>query len=185
MAPRIYTRSGDSGETGLFDGERVNKDDLRVEAYGSTDELNSVLGLSRAHCSDPDLTQLIDIVQHDLFCVGADLATPEISGTSAKRAIARVTPRYAARLEKEIDRLQEELPPLSQFILPGGSPLAGFLHLARTVCRRAERRCSSLAGVQTINPEIMRYLNRLSDLLFVMARIANHREGIQDVPWHP
>ena len=187
MPIRIYTRTGDQGETGLFGGERVQKDDLRVEAYGATDELNSYLGLSRTACHDADLLQLLDKIQHDIFCLGADLATPERNAEIEKplKAVARVTPKYAARLEQEIDRLQAELPPLAAFILPGGVPMAGHLHVARTVCRRAERRCITLAGVEKVNPEIVRYLNRLSDLLYVMARVANHRAGIPDVPWKP
>lgn len=186
MPARIYTRRGDAGETGLFGGQRVRKDDLRVEACGAVDELNSLLGVASAHTEDPDFTRLFARLQSDLFALGADLATPAEAGKQHGRVtIARVGPERAATLETEIDRLEAELEPLTRFILPGGALPAAALHLARAVCRRAERRCVSLARAAAINPEIVRYLNRLSDLLFVMARAANRRHGVPDVTWEP
>jgi cob(I)alamin adenosyltransferase len=184
MSTRIYTRSGDSGDTGLFGGQRVRKDDVRVEAYGTVDELNALLGVAVSVSQDPDLARLLTHIQHDLFSLGADLATPESAGEKHGRAVvSRVDDGAATRLEHEIDRLESELAPLNRFILPGGSPLAAQLHLARTVCRRAERRCVRVLDSETVNPNIVRYLNRLSDLLFVMARAANARAGVQDIPW--
>lgn len=189
---RIYTRTGDSGQTGLFGGERVFKDDLRVEAYGGVDELNAALGVAIALQSDSELDALLLSIQHDLFALGSDLATPEGEGLQKGRvSIQRVSPSASSRLEAEIDRYEETLPPLTRFILPGGTPLSAQLHFARTVCRRAERACVTLgrseeqASRPAINPNILLYLNRLSDLLFVLARAANHRQGAPDVPWNP
>jgi cob(I)alamin adenosyltransferase len=184
MSTRIYTRTGDTGDTGLFGGQRVGKDDLRVEAYGTVDELNAVLGVALTQSQDSDLARLLTHLQNDLFALGADLATPETAGEKhGKTTIERVGEDKATALEGEIDRLEAELTPLRQFILPGGTPLAAYLHLARTVCRRAERRCVRVSHSETLNPEIIRYLNRLSDLLFVMARAANARQGAGDVAW--
>jgi cob(I)alamin adenosyltransferase len=184
LATRIYTRTGDSGETGLFGGQRVSKDDPRVEAYGAVDELNSVVGVAVTHSVEPDLTSILQRIQNDLFALGADLATPPEAGETHGRAtVTRVTAEKAAALEPVIDRLESEVPALNQFILPGGTPLGAHLHLARAVCRRAERRCVTLAGTDAVNPEVVRYLNRLSDLLFVMARVANFRQGAPDVAW--
>lgn len=191
MATRIYTRSGDAGETGLFGGARVRKDDLRVEAYGATDELNAALGLAIALNAEPEIDALLLAFQHDLFTLGGDLAAPEESGaTQGRITIDRMSERRVLELEAVIDRCTAELPPLTRFILPGGHPLAAHLHLARTICRRAERHCVTLAyhvGATngSINPEIIRYLNRLSDLLFTLARLANQRLGAPDIVWNP
>lgn len=192
MPARIYTRTGDTGETGLFGGERVGKDDLRVEAYGTVDELNAVLGAARTHGADAEIDALLLSLQNELFSLGADLATPDEEDTHKGRiTIARVAPDRAIRLETLIDLYEAGLPPLTRFILPGGHPLAAALHVGRVVCRRAERRCVALAraeaeaGRPPLNPEIVRYLNRLSDLLFVLARAANHRNEVPDVVWEP
>lgn len=187
---RIYTRSGDDGGTGLFGGQRVSKDALRVEAYGTVDELNAVLGLVRTQEADTDIDALLQTVQNDLFGLGADLATPEAKDTIKGRVhITRVALSQVTYLETEIDRYEDELPPLTNFILPGGSPLAAGLHHARVVCRRTERRAVTLAHAEAqaapVNPIVIQYLNRLSDLLFVLARIANHRRSLPDVVWNP
>lgn len=180
---RIYTRSGDAGETGLGDGQRVEKDHARVEAFGQVDELNAVLGLVAA--SSPDLPEatLLRTIQNDLFDVGADLCVPQPEGEPPGERL-RVSAAQAERLEKEIDRLNDGLQPLRSFILPGGSPAAAWLHLARTVCRRAERAVVTLMHTDRVNPHALIYLNRLSDLLFVMARVANDG-GRGDVLWVP
>ncbi|MEF3275021.1 MAG: cob(I)yrinic acid a,c-diamide adenosyltransferase [Chloroflexus sp.] len=175
---KIYTRTGDNGETGLFGGQRVRKDDLRVEAYGTADECNAAIGVARAAGPDPALDAVLAVVQNQLFVVGADLASP---GDSPY--IPRVTAEMTAFLEAQIDAMELELAPLKQFILPGGTPVASYLHLARTICRRAERVVVTLAAEESIGPEILTYLNRLSDFLFVAARVANARAGIVDVPW--
>jgi cob(I)alamin adenosyltransferase len=175
---RIYTKSGDGGETGLGDGSRVLKCSPRVTAYGEVDELNAVLGL--AACHTPDSASLLRSIQNDLFDVGADLCLPAADGTSA----LRVRPEQVSGLEREIDRLNERLQPLNSFVLPGGSVAAAWLHFARTVCRRAERAVVTLIQVEQVNPNVLIYLNRLSDLLFVMARVAN-RDGQGDVLWEP
>jgi cob(I)alamin adenosyltransferase len=190
MASQIYTRTGDKGETGLFGGERVGKDDLRVEAYGTVDELNAALGVARAQSPEPELDAILSALQTELFVLGADLATPEEKDRSKGRIhIERIGAERTVRLETWIDRFEQELPPLTRFILPGGHPVAATLHLARTICRRAER-CSvhlsrQESEAETLNLEILRYLNRLSDLLFVLARLANHRAGVSDVLWNP
>lgn len=184
MSLRIYTRTGDDGSTGLFGGQRVAKNDLRVEAYGSVDELNSVLGTAVAQCAYEDLKTLFLQIQSRLFDIGADLATPfEVGETKGSVNIPRIPEGEASSLEPEIDRLEAELEPLRQFILPGGCALAAALHVARTVCRRAERCVVTATGVEDLNPEIVRYLNRLSDLLFTAARAANCREGVSDIVW--
>lgn len=175
---KIYTKTGDAGETGLFGGQRVPKDALRVHAYGTVDECNAALGLARAAGLDPALDELLAQVQAQLFVVGSDLATP---GESAH--IPRVGEAEVAFLERAIDALEEGLEPLRQFILPGGTAGAAQLHLARTVCRRAERWVVSLAQAEPINGQALIYLNRLSDFLFVLARAANARAGVPDVPW--
>jgi cob(I)alamin adenosyltransferase len=175
---RIYTRSGDAGETGLGDGSRVSKCSPRVTAYGEVDELNAVLGLSACHAADNE--SLLRTIQNDLFDVGADLCVPP-GGSEAR---LRVRPEQTTRLEREIDRLNERLQPLNSFILPGGSVAAAWLHFARTVCRRAERAVVTLTQTEAVNPSVLVYLNRLSDLLFVMARVAN-RDGQGDVLWEP
>ncbi|MGQ9876618.1 MAG: cob(I)yrinic acid a,c-diamide adenosyltransferase [Chloroflexus sp.] len=175
---KIYTRTGDAGETGLFGGQRVRKDDLRVQAYGTVDECNAALGVARAAGPDPALDAVLAVVQNQLFVVGADLASP---GESPY--IPRVSTELTSFLEEQIDAMEAELSPLKQFILPGGHPVAAHLHLARTICRRAERVVVTLATEEEVRPEILTYLNRLSDFLFVAARIANARAGMSDVPW--
>ena len=193
MTARIYTRSGDSGDTGLFGDQRVRKDNLRVEAYGTVDELNAILGMAHAQSvHDADMAGRVAALQADLFQLGADLATPgDKSARKGSRSVRRVEPEQVVQLEAIIDLYEAELPPLTRFILPGGQPLACSLHFARVVCRRAERRCVTLADARgdnadsDLNPEVIRYLNRLSDLLFVMARVANRRTDTPDVPWVP
>ena len=177
---RIYTKSGDQGETGLGDGQRVPKDCRRVAAFGDVDELNAVLGLVLLH--QPPDAAILRSIQNDLFDLGADLCVPQNADTSVPAL--RITEAQATRLEKEIDRLNERLEPLRSFILPGGSPAAAWLHLARTVCRRAERAVVSLMHEEPVNPQAIVYLNRLSDYLFVLARIANDN-GKSDVLWVP
>lgn len=180
---RIYTKSGDGGETGLGDGRRVPKDHARVEAYGQVDELNAVLGLLAAYCPDAPEGGLLRVIQNDLFDVGADLCIP---ATAAEQPgdVLRVTAAQAERLEQAIDRVNEGLQPLKSFVLPGGGPAAAWLHLARTVCRRAERAVVGLTHHEAVNPQVVVYLNRLSDLLFVLARAAN-AGGAGDVLWVP
>jgi cob(I)alamin adenosyltransferase len=180
---RIYTKAGDRGETGLGDGRRVPKDDPRVEAYGQVDELNAVLGLLAAYCPGGPEAGLIRSVQNDLFDVGADLCVPPADGEQPGQRL-RVTAAQAERLEQAIDRLNEPLEPLHSFVLPGGTPAAAWLHLARTVCRRAERASVALAKSEPVNPQVLVYLNRLSDLLFVLARSVNDG-GKADVLWVP
>ena len=178
---KIYTKTGDAGETGLFDGARVSKADPRVDAYGDVDELNAWLGLVRAHASGGDLAAMLETVQRDLFAVGALLADPRhrIAARVEKAALA---PEALAQVERWIDALDAELPPQRRFLLAGGSPAGALLHVARTVCRRAERRVVSL-GPDAVGPEVLPYLNRVSDLLFVMARAVNRRAGAADLEW--
>lgn len=178
---KIYTKTGDAGQTSLFDQTRVSKADARVDAYGEVDETNACLGAARAAGLDDDLASAIVTIQGELFAVGARLADPSsrISGRVTKAA---VTMAAVERMEVTIDRLEEELPPLRRFILPGGSPPGAMLHLARTVCRRAERRVVAL-GPEAVDPIVTVYLNRLSDLLFVMARAANHRARVPETEW--
>ncbi len=188
---RIYTRGGDAGQTSLGRGERVPKHDIRVEAYGTTDEANSVIGLARnaiarAGSSDPRLAEadaMLGRIQNDLFDLGADLCTPEGKTKRDEQAL-RMVASQVERLEREIDAMNAELQPLKSFILPGGSEAASWLHLARTVSRRAERCMTRLATEQTINPEAIKYINRLSDHLFVLARRLNDN-GAADVLWVP
>lgn len=180
---RIYTKSGDQGDTGLGDGSRVPKDHPRVAAYGSVDELNAVLGLLVSQCPQAAEVELIRGIQNDLFDVGADLCLPQTQD-EASGARLRVTAEQAERLERAIDRLNEPLTPLTSFILPGGQGPAAWCHLARTVCRRAEREVVTLARDEKINPQVVIYLNRLSDLLFVLSRVYNNN-GREDVLWRP
>ena len=179
---KIYTRHGDRGETGLFGGARVAKDHLRVEAYGAVDELNASIGVAAVAISHPDLRDIIQTLQMSLFDLGAYLASP-----GEPRATENAPPRPAdsevAALEKQIDRLDEELEPLRCFVLPGGTAAAAALHVARTVCRTAERRCVALHREEPLRESALRYLNRLSDLLFVMARVENRRAGVADIEW--
>ena len=177
---KIYTRTGDAGDTSLFDGTRVRKSDRRVDAYGEVDELNAWLGLARAWRLDPELDEALVHIQRDLFALGAELADP------ADKIAARVTKATlgdddVVRLERLIDRLETELPPLRRFILAGGGPAGAALHVARTVCRRAERRIVSLEP--RVDQVLLRYVNRLSDLLFVLARVVNHRGGAPETEW--
>jgi cob(I)alamin adenosyltransferase len=180
---KIYTRTGDSGTTGLFGGDRVTKTHPRIAAYGTVDELNAFVGMARAHFGEAEapLDAISARVQNDLFVIGADLATP----ATAKPSVPRVEARHVEALERDIDALEAELEPLKQFVLPGGTPSAAALHLARTVCRRAERESVDLAATEPINEHVATYLNRLSDLFFVMSRWANHERGVSDVPWVP
>jgi cob(I)alamin adenosyltransferase len=181
---RIYTRTGDAGTTRLASGAPVSKADLRVEAYGSVDETNAVIGLARLSTQgDPTLDPLLARIQNDLFDVGADLATP-LAANEAERPRLRILEGQVTRLEEEIDALNGRLTELTSFVLPGGSPAAAALHVARTVCRRAERACVALAGREEVSAAALKYLNRLSDLLFVAARFAND-EGRADVLWTP
>ena len=177
---RIYTKTGDRGDTGLGDGSRVPKDNVRVAAYGEVDELNAVLGLLHAYTADAPERELLRDIQNDLFDVGADLCVPPAEGQHG----LRVTPEQATRLEVAIDRANEKLSPLRSFILPGGSPASAWLHLARTVCRRAERAVVALMRAEPVNEHVLIYLNRLSDLFFVLGRAAN-RDGADDVLWVP
>jgi cob(I)alamin adenosyltransferase len=179
---KIYTKTGDDGTTGLFGGGRVKKASLRVDAYGTVDELNAVIGVARATKLEPVTDEVLGHVQVDLFTLGAELAC--VPGKEAKLSMKLLGEDDSARLEKAIDHAEEGLPPLKSFVLPGGSAQAAALHLARTVCRRAER---AVLGVDDspARGEIVIYLNRLSDLLFVLARRANATLGVEDVPWAP
>jgi cob(I)alamin adenosyltransferase len=177
---RIYTKGGDQGETSLGDGTRVKKQSLRVEAFGTVDEANAAIGLARLHAGGEPLDMLARI-QHDLFDLGADLCTPE-GGTRGKDALRIIGPQVE-RLEREIDAMNADLPALDSFILPGGTPLAAALHLARTITRRAERLVAALAEAEALNPDALKYLNRLSDHLFVLSRVANRPAS--DILWQP
>jgi cob(I)alamin adenosyltransferase len=178
---RIYTRGGDRGETSLGDGTRVAKHDLRVAAFGTIDEANAVIGLARLH-ADPGADAMLARIQNDLFDLGADLCRP---GDDPDEANAlRIQPTQVERLENEIDGLNASLKPLDSFILPGGRPAAAYLHQARTVVRRAERLTTELASREPVNPAAIRYLNRLSDHLFVLGRFLNDK-GAADVLWVP
>jgi cob(I)alamin adenosyltransferase len=178
---KIYTKTGDAGETSLFDQSRVSKADPRVDAYGEVDEVNACLGAARAAGLDAELGAALEAIQRELFAVGARLADPA-SRIAVRVTKAAITEADVARLEQMIDRLELDLPPLRRFILPGGCPAGALLHLARTVSRRAERRVVAL-GADAVEPIIVIYLNRLSDLLFVLARAANHRAGVPETEW--
>lgn len=180
---KIYTKTGDEGETGLFDGTRVPKHDPRVEAYGEVDEVNALVGTIRAILSDQEIGEILASIQRDLFAIGAQLADPKFGERKRKEKVVLNEARVK-ELEDTIDRCEAELPPLKHFILPGGSHAGSLLHLARTVCRRAERRTIALKhqGIP-VSPILIIYMNRLSDLLFVLARVVNHRQGIQEVAW--
>lgn len=179
---KIYTKTGDRGDTSLFGGQRVPKDALRIEAYGTVDELNSVIGIVLADAPDPVIKKILTQVQHQLFVLGADLAMPR---AGARAGVKRLEPRDASALEKHIDAVEAGLKPLRSFILPGGSPVAARLHFARTVCRRAERIVVRLSRNEDIGEGITMFLNRLSDLLFVLARHANSTAAIAEVRWKP
>lgn len=179
---KIYTRTGDAGDTGLVDGSRRVKYDMRIDAFGTVDEANATIGMARLYSKEtPEYDAILSRIQNDLFDLGADLATPyEGDQTYA----LRIAPSQTTRLEHEIDALNEHLAPLDSFVLPGGSALASMLHLARTTTRRAERIACEVAAFEDINPEAIKYLNRLSDLLFVLSRAANEN-GTNDVLWVP
>jgi cob(I)alamin adenosyltransferase len=178
---KVYTKTGDDGSTGLFGGKRVRKDHVRIAAYGTVDEANAAIGVGRAEGPADLLYSMLERVQGELFVVGADLATP----ASAKPSVPRISPTEIAGLEADIDRMEEDLPPLKTFVLPGGTKRAAALHMGRTVSRRAEREIFSAMDTESIGPNVAIYLNRLSDFLFVAARWANHAAGIPDTPWLP
>ncbi len=177
---RIYTRTGDEGQTSLFAGGRTSKDTARLHAYGTIDELNSVLGLAVAQGLSEELAAKLNVVQNELFVVGADLATPLEADAPW---LTRISEEQVTRLEREIDEMDDRLPPLKNFILPGGTAGAASLHVARTVCRRAERWAVALAGDENLNASILHYVNRLSDWLFVAARYENFRAGREETIW--
>ncbi len=178
---KIYTRTGDLGETALFDGRRVSKADQRVEAYGEIDELNAAIGVALAAGAAPDVAAMLEQIQRDLFAVGGTLADPahRVAARVEKMAVGQ---EEVTRLERWIDQLEADLPPLRHFILPGGSAPGAALHHARTICRRAERRAVSL-GSAAVDAVVLAYINRLSDFLFVAARAVNHRAGIAELKW--
>lgn len=178
---RIYTKTGDKGETALGDGTRRPKHDLRIQAYGTVDETNAAIGLARLHARD-ELDKMLGRVQNDLFDLGADLSTPQDGRRGESRL--RIAESQVGRLEREIDKMNETLKPLDSFVLPGGSPAAAHLHLARTIARRAERLMVELAQREKVSPVALRYINRLSDHLFVASRMANDG-GAKDVLWVP
>jgi cob(I)alamin adenosyltransferase len=178
---KIYTKTGDGGETGLVDGSRIRKDHVRVAAFGDVDELNAAIGVARTHAGE-ELSQLLDGAQRDLFAIGAQIADPRAQVASRKEKAALAAGRIVD-LERAIDAREAQMPPLTAFILPGGTPLAASLHVARTVCRRAERSVLALGRTDPVDPLILVYLNRLSDLLFVLARHDNHVAGRPEPKW--
>lgn len=177
---KIYTKTGDDGTTGLQGGRRISKSDARIVAYGAVDEVNSCIGLMLTEKIDDDISSLLRKIQSELFIAGADLSNPDLQTTKT-----RVTEEMVKAAELSIDQLEGELEPLTNFILPGGHKVAAMSHLARTIVRRAETAAASLALKENINPECSKYLNRLSDLLFVIARVINKRNGIEDIIWKP
>lgn len=183
MSMKIYTRTGDEGETGLFGGGRVAKDHPRVAAYGDVDELNSALGVARAAEPGEFFDGLLESVQRDLFAIGGHLATPDPEKVAKALEKAELSEERVAAFEQAMDAADHELPPLRAFVLPAGTPKAAALHLARTVCRRAERSVVHLGHAEPVPGQFVVYLNRLSDLLFTLARLANHRDGRGDVRW--
>lgn len=186
---KIYTKGGDKGETSLFGGKRVSKDELLLHVYGTVDELNSLIGVCRSLSLDEEIDQILNAIQSDLFVLGADLATPLRTSLPGKKPPKdtpnRVNPSQVQRLEACIDRYDAPLSTLKNFILPGGGPAGATLHLARTICRRAERGCVSALREEKTHLETVRYLNRLSDLLFVLARTINHRQNYNEETWKP
>jgi len=174
--PKIYTRLGDKGQTVTLAGKKVYKDDARVEAYGSVDELNALLGITMAFTSHEEVKVLLGKTQKELFLVGAELAME-------KAKVKRINPTHVSSLESKIDEIEEDLPHLANFVLPGGCKTAALLHHARTVCRRTERRVVALSRKSEVNPDIIKYLNRLGDLLFVLARYENRKKHIEEVVW--
>jgi cob(I)alamin adenosyltransferase len=179
---KIYTRTGDEGKTSLGDGSRLPKFHLRVAAYGSVDEANSVIGVAHLHVTAPEVSALLRHIQNDLFDVGADLCRPERA--AEKQPSLRITAEQVTWLEQQIDHFNTDLEPLTSFVLPGGSPASAYLHLARTVTRRAERDVVRLSAEEPVNAAVLQYINRLSDLLFVLARFLNDK-GREDVRWQP
>jgi cob(I)alamin adenosyltransferase len=188
---KIYTKNGDTGETSLCNGSRTSKDAVRVEAYGSIDELNSILGMCIVKLTEEDTKETLIEIQKDLFAIGANLAYPSglgqasIKGPSITERIPRITDEAIEKLEKTIDLYEEELPELRHFILCGGTESSALLHMARTVCRRAERQIVRLKKTEEVNRQIIKYVNRLSDYLFTAARLVSHRAGKKDVEWLP
>lgn len=180
---KIYTRTGDAGDTGLFGGGRVSKDHYRVAAYGSVDELNAHVGWAISAIADPQIDDWLQRVQHDLFAIGADLSSVPREDGSRHEHLPDLPADRVREMERWIDEADGELAPLRNFILPGGSPGAAALHVARTICRRAERAVVHLATLEPVEEAIVVYLNRLSDLLFTLARLENHRCGVDDVAW--
>ncbi len=178
---KLYTRTGDSGETSLFDGSRVPKDNARVSAYGELDELNALLGWCRCTPGTPEILSHLQVIQSDLFVLGAELATPPDSRNLTRLVLLGEAEHR--RLESWIDEAAGAVPPLRTFILPGGAELAARLHVARTCCRRAERTVVALSHLSSVRPDVIVYLNRLGDLLFAWARQANHDSGTADIPW--
>ncbi len=178
---RIYTKTGDDGETGVVGGQRVSKDDARIEAYGTVDELNAALGLIRSNSPRPELDELLAETQRNLFTLGSELATP----ADSQSWTPSITEQHLEQLEKWIDHWEANLPELRNFILPGGTPIAAHLHLARVICRRAERRVVTLARLCPISQVVIPFLNRLSDLFFVLARAENAQQGVSDPIWQP
>lgn len=183
VATHIYTKTGDRGDTGLFGGGRVRKDDARVEAYGTVDELNAQLGLAAASTDDAQVREWIARIQSELFVLGSELATPDPA--HVKKQVIPLDEEHIAHWEGVIDSIDAELPPLKHFILPGGDLAAARLQVARTVCRRAERRLLSFARQADLRPVCIAYLNRLSDLLFMLARLVNHRKAAKEPIWEP
>lgn len=179
---KIYTKTGDTGETGLFGGERVSKNSQRIEAYGTVDELNSFIGLAVSDSKSDKVKILLQKIQNQLFILGSDLATPDTE-KNKKLNISRVTPDFAVDIENEIDYFTSQIEELKNFILPGGSRAAATLHICRTVCRRAERRVAAIADGVKVSPETIIFLNRLSDLFFVLSRFENKVSGIPDITW--
>jgi len=178
---KIYTKTGDAGETGLFGGARVSKASLRVATYGDVDELNSAIGWARVAVADADLDALLNQIQNDLFEVGAELGST--ADRKKKGGLPLIEEPQVETLERAIDKYEEGPPALQSFVLPGGSESAARFHLARCICRRAERGLVALGAEETLRGELLRYLNRLSDLLFTLARYANHTAGVEDIPW--
>ena len=182
---KIYTKTGDKGKTSLFGGERVWKDNLRIKAYGTVDEVNAYIGLALTEIRDEELTKTLNEIQNQLFVVGGDLAAPEDKGNSKNFKIPRVTEEYVTFAEQRIDFYTSKLPELKHFILPGGTKGASFLHVARTICRRAEREIITLSKEAEIGINVIIFLNRLSDLFFVLARYENFINETPDVGWFP
>lgn len=181
---KIYTRSGDAGETALFGGGRVSKDHYRVAAYGTVDELNATLGVAVASVADEQIRGRLEVLQHDLFAIGANLATLQPDeGSERNPHLPDIPEQRIAEMEAWIDEATSELPPLREFVLPGGTPGGAALHVARTVCRRAERSVVHLGTIEPVDEAIVPYLNRLSDTFFTLARLENHRSGSGDVTW--